>query len=155
MKESKYLERFKGMPEEDMSLIGDYLLVEKIELEERKTTGGLIVNHHQIANYKNTTIMDLPVFVYIVAVGKGYYDEETNEPVDLTVSAGDICLVGSSSVRWFSDMEINDYQSYELGLTREAEIKLVFKGKKGYEKAMQQLNNKPVKTEVPTEGGNQ
>lgn len=151
MRSSKYLERFsslKGEASDAFILIGDYLLVEQITLEEKKTTSGLILNHgSSMGTHRNSTEADLPVFVYVLAVGSGYYDEETNEPVDNTVSPGDICLVGRNSVRWFSDLEVMDYMPYEVGLTREAEIQLVFKGKEGYQKVINCLNS-GIKKEV-------
>lgn len=143
MQNSKYLDRFSALPasaSDSFMLIGDYLLVERIDLEERRTSSGLIVSHGSTKSIHHSTEADLPVFVYILAVGNGFYDESTDKTVDNTVSVGDICLVGRNSVRWFSDLEVKDYMPYEVGLTREAEIHLVFKGKEGYQKVIDCLN---------------
>lgn len=149
MKASKYLDRFNSLQElsEHFTLIGDYILVEQITLEERKTTSGIILNHGTQSGYKNTSEMDLPVFVHILSVGQGFYDEDTGDTVENTVKPGDICLIGRNSVRWFSDLEVKDYMPYEVGLTKESEIQLVFKGKEGYQKVIGHLNS-GIKAEV-------
>lgn len=140
MQPSKYLSRFRTLPDDAMALIGDSLLVERVPIEEKRTSSGLIKSADFGAqSARNNIKTDLPVFVHVVAVGKGYYDDETKEDVPLDVKAGDIILVGSHSVNWFSDMDIPDYQAYEIGLTREQEIKLKFSGKEAYERAFAYL----------------
>lgn len=151
MQQSKYLARFQTLPTEAMTLIGDSLLVERVPIEEKRTSSGLIKSADFGANHaRNSIKTDLPVFVHVVAVGSGYYDDETKEPVPLDVKVGDIVLVGSHSVNWFSDMDIPDYQAYEIGLTREQEIKLKFSGKEAYERAFAYL---APRTETQVEGG--
>lgn len=139
MEPSKYLERFKKFAaegKEHFQLIGDGLLVEQIPMKEKKTASGLIVNVEGHGKFKNTLAADAPVFVHVVAVGEGYYDEEGGKDVPLNVKVGDIALVGAVSVKWFSMMDIEDYQPYEIGLCREAEIKCIFRGKESYDRAL-------------------
>lgn len=143
MQSSKYLERFRSLSPEAYELVGDCLLVEKIPIAERKTKSGLILEAGRGERARETTSSDVPTFVHVVAVGKGYYDDETKQDVPLNVSVGDIILIGAHSVRWFSDMDISDYQAYEIGLTREQEIKLRFSGQAAYERAFADLSKSP------------
>lgn len=138
MRSSKYLERFKTLPAEAMQLIGDLVLVERVPVEERRTAGGLIMSAGIGEKARSTIKADLPVFVHVLAVGKGYYDEE-GKSTPLNVRVGDVILVGAESVRWFSDMDIPDYQAYEIGLTREQEISLRFEGEEAYKRAFAYL----------------
>jgi co-chaperonin GroES (HSP10) len=155
MEKSKYLDRFQLMAKEAkeaFQLIGDYILVEKIPVKEKKTAGGIILSLEDNGRQKNSLAQDLPTLVRVILVGEGYYDDETKSPIELNVKPGDIGLVGALSTKWFSDLEISDYKPYEIGLTREEEIKFLFRGQEGYERAFGLLNQ-GVKTQV--EGGGQ
>ena len=79
--------------------------------------------------------------VIVIGVGSGYYDEDTKASVPLNVKPGDIGLVGAVSTKWFSDLPIGDYKPYEIGLSREEEIKWLFKGSEGYKRAFEILNS--------------
>lgn len=147
MKVSKYLNRFSNLNEAvtanpgNIQLIGDCLLVEKINLEERKTTSGIILNATKVTSHKDMTTEDAPQFVHILMVGEGYYDDETEQSVPLNAKAGDIAMIARLGVRWFSDLEIADYQPYEIGLSRESEIKMLFRGPEAYAKVIEILNS--------------
>lgn len=149
MQPSKYLERFKRLPPDVFVLIGDLVLVERVPFEERKSAGGLILNAGQGEKARSTVKADLPHFVHVLAVGKGYYDEEKGD-VPLDVKQGDIVLVAPESVRWFSDLEIPDYQQYEIGLIREQEVNLRFAGKEAFDKAFGYLAPR-TEPQVPSE----
>lgn len=143
MKPSKYLNRFQNMSaryKEDYQLIGDCILVEKIPQEERKTQAGIIVRAGMNERAKDTMSTDVPSFYYVLAVGEGYYKEDTQESVPLNVKPGDIILVGNHSVRLFSDLDIQDYQSYDIGITRETEATLIFRGQEAYSRVFGALN---------------
>ena len=138
---SKYLERFgAAMEMATPELIGDNLLVERISDDEFKTASGIVLvsgSQKQVNGFQ----ADRPVFVRILAVGKGYYDPETNESIPLDSRPGDIVLVGQHSVKWFSIF--GNLQKYELdtiGLLREETIQLRFKGEAGYNDFFGALN---------------
>lgn len=142
MRPSKYLEAFKlanGL--DKVELIGDAILVEKIPPEEKKTKSGLIVTTHLDHKQTSTLGQDLPTFVHVIAVGKGYYDPETKEDVPLSIQPGDIILVGQLSVKWFSFMDIDGYEPYSVGLTREAEMQFRFKGAQAYSDYFKAIND--------------
>lgn len=141
---SKYLSRFAHLTTEgaaSFDLIGDHILVERIPVTEKRTSSGLILSLDSGKDQKNSLSADLPIMVIVVAVGKGYYNDDTGASVPLNVKPGDIGLVGSVSTKWFSDLPIGDYKPYEIGLSREEEIKWLFKGLEGYERAFDLLNS--------------
>lgn len=141
MKPSRYLQAFKSLELSDShQLIGDTLLVERIPIEEKKTASGLIMSTTTGTKQVGSINADLPIFVHVVAVGKGHYDPETGEDIPLGINAGDIILVGGNSVRWFSMMDIDGYQPYDIGLSRESEMQLRFKGLEAYNSYFATLN---------------
>jgi len=74
-----------------------------------------------------------PVMCRVVAVGEGYYDDDKDVPLDSKV--GDVVLVGQLSVNWFSVFGpiVCDAKT-QLGITREAEIKMMVRGEENYKK---------------------
>lgn len=134
---------------EAYTLTGDVMLVERIKAPERKV-GSIIM-----AEVKNqrTALGDGPHFVTVLAVGPGYYDDETKAPIALEAEPGDIILVGPASVKYFSFFgDLTNYEPDAIGITRATEIQMRFRGKEGYEKVFSILNGK-VKTEVEQHPG--
>src|SRR3990167_8873969 len=133
-KDIKYLEAFKKLSElrESIEIIGDVLLVQMMPIKEAKTKGGLYMapthDKRQIDSWKT----EQPVFVRVLAIGEGYYDE-TGNTIPLNVSVGDVCLVGQHSIKQLSMFgDIVTYGDITFGVTREAEIQVRFKGEEGY-----------------------
>lgn len=148
---STYLKAFKELAESgamNYELMGDNLIVEKIKEEERKV-GGLFIA--SVSSHRNTLETDKPHFVRVLAVGKGFYNDETKEPIDLDVKPGDIILVGPVSVKYFSYFGgLNNYEPDSIGITKDAEILLKFKGEEGYNETFNILN-RLTKKQVGTE----
>jgi hypothetical protein len=83
--------------------------------------------------------MNKPLFVRVLAVGEGYYDETTGNEIPLNVQVGDIILVGRIGVNFFSTFcGLVSETGNQIGLSRESEIRMRFKGEEGYQ-AVQQL----------------
>ncbi len=144
MKKSKYLPAFQKLAKEApelFELIGDCLLIEVIPDDEFKTKGGLILasgNDRQV----NGLQADKPTFVRVLLVGAGYYDDDTLEPVALDSSPGDIVLVGTTSIKKFSVFgKLMTYGEATLGLIRESDIQLRFKGEEGFDRTFELLNS--------------
>lgn len=148
---SNYKLQFEMMASEAgeaYELYGDCLLVEKLKPAEQKI-GSIIIA--TVDTHRNTLAQDRPHFVKVLAVGKGFYNDETGQDVPLNVSIGDIILVGPLSVKYFSlfgDMEA--YEPDSIGITRESEIQLRFKGEEGYKQVFATLN-KYAKKKVASE----
>lgn len=141
MKPSQYLKPFQDLVQTSKSsyqLIGDCILVERVPVEEQKTASGLILPV-EIKGLVNTLASSAPIFVHVLSVGEGYFDEDGKD-IPLNCKPGDIGLVGLASVQWFSVFDIKGYKAYDIGLTRESEIKMLFKGQDGYDEAFGALN---------------
>lgn len=141
MKPSKYLNVFKSVQNsKDVVIYGDALLVEKIVEENVKDLGGgrkLYIA--ESPTHKDSMASDKPVFVHVLATGQGFYDGEKDVP--LSVEPGDIILVGQFSTKWFSTLEIEGYEAYTVGLVKESEVQLRFKGIEAYERYIGQINS--------------
>lgn len=142
---TNYLNAFKRLQEEGkecFQIIGDYILVEELENpdDEVKTTSGLYV----AGSNKNTDGFEQnkPTLVRVLAVGEGYYDSEgTTVPID--AKSGDIILVGTLSVKWLSTFGpiVSIGKGSRIGITRESEIQLRFKGQHGFDEVSRILGN--------------
>lgn len=146
MKASKYqdkTDRLQAIKGNHYTLLGDMLLVERAEPEEVKTKSGIIMatDTSDARRMRDGVFDNMPVFVRVIDVGSGYYDDETKEEINLEVRPGDIILVGRQSVRWLGMLEVEGYEPLSLGLTREAEIQLRFHGDEGYKAFMKALGN--------------
>jgi co-chaperonin GroES (HSP10) len=138
---SKYLEAFKALQSQcpDASVtVGDVIWVEELKEEEIKTASGIIISEGE-RKQLGSVAADAPMLVHVLAVGKGYYDDE-GEDVPVEVQPGDIALVGKLSVNWVSTFGgIITKNGPQLGFTRESEIKHYWKGQEGYAKYFEVL----------------
>jgi co-chaperonin GroES (HSP10) len=149
--DSKYLKPFteaKKSCDGEMYLTGDVLLVEKVTGQEHSKeitredgtrtklylTGG--------AEKKVDGLdMNLPMFVRVLAVGPGFFDEAQEKAINCEVEVGDIILIGRMSVNWFSVFGgVISEGSHEVGITRESEVRMRFKGDAAYKKFFKALN---------------
>lgn len=139
---SKYLDNFKRLAEEGREayvLVGDCILVEElVEANEVKTKGGIVIQG--TTGMRDGFEQNRPTFVRVLAVGEGYYDED-NKSVPLEARPGDIILVGALSVNWLSTFGpiVSIVKGERIGITREAEIQLRFKGQNGYDEVFRIL----------------
>lgn len=127
MKPSKYLAAFEK--NSSNPLFSDALWVERVEIEEKKTSSGLIISASNVKQV-NTLVGDQPLFVHVLAAGRGYYDDSGSIP--LSVKPGSIILVGQQSVKWFSLLDIDNYDPYSIGLSRESEVQMHFESLSEY-----------------------
>lgn len=121
------------------TLVGDVILVSRIKLPEPKSEGGLVLASSSLTGYKQTTGFDAnkPIFLKVLAIGKGYYDEASGKDVPLDVSVGNIIEVGANSVVFFSsfgNIVDNVEAGQGVGITREAEIRIKFESQEAFEK---------------------
>ncbi len=138
-KKSSWLKPFQELTKEGKelyTLIGSALLVEKMPEDEIKSKGGIVVATPD--NYRETMGDSRPIWVRVLAVGEGYYDDGNHIPIE--AKAGDICLVGPVSCQWFSAFGgLPGYSPGEIGISREEEIRLRFSGDDGKAKAIELL----------------
>lgn len=131
-----HLPAFKKLSEDcadHFELVGDCLIVEEIPHEEQKTKGGVYIPTSKRIGQVDGLEANRPTFVRVLAVGNGYYDPKDERDIPLEVEVGDIILVGRMGIKWFSTFgPIVSSGEAQVGLTRESEIQLRFKGQHGY-----------------------
>lgn len=147
---SKYIEAFKALKEahnDKFYFTADTILVEKIFTEELKhefkkadgTKAELFLAGGQEKKIDGLD-MNLPTFCRVLAVGEGFVTPGEEE-VAVEAEVGDIVLVGKMSVNWFSVFgSLTSTSRHEIGITRENEIKLRFKGQGAYDACFNFLN---------------
>lgn len=143
---SEYLKAFQAAAAAEpdaLTIIGDCLLVELIPDEEHKTKSGLVLASGA-QNQINGLSADKPSFVRVLLVGAGYYndaDGKIGEQVPLDSKLGDIVLVGRTSIKPFSVFgKLTNYGQATLGLIRESDIQIRFRGQEGYDRFFDALN---------------
>lgn len=129
--ESSYLELFDKAREDGhpLTLTGNTLLVERVPQKEIKTASGIVLQAAPELNW-NSIANDRPHWAIVLAVGEGYYDDETEKDIPLDVEPGDVILLGKMSASYFSTLDVLDqyitlsetYQRDTIGVTRESEI---------------------------------
>lgn len=137
-RESKFLAAFTALTTEagnTFELYSDCLIVEEIPAAEVKTKSGLILDSGGVRKIDGLD-MNKPLFVRVLAVGAGYYDEVTGKDVPLEVQVGDVILTARMAVQWFSTFgPLVSHQGFQIGLTRESDIRMRFKGEAGWQAA--------------------
>ncbi len=141
MIKSRYLEAIQAAVAEnqDYTLYGSCLWVERIPEEEVRTSGGIILAQTSSKSQIGTITSDRPFFVYVLAVGAGHYDEDGKE-VPLSVEPGNVILIGTNSVKWFSYLEVDNYEPYSIGLTLESEVQIKYKDKAAHDRFFASVN---------------
>ena len=134
------IEKFKAAVEavgDGMVIHGEVCFVENLtkgQGEEIKKIGSLYMTsggNKQITAYDSHP----PVFVRVLAVGVGFYDDETKKDVPLKVKPGDIALTGRYAPEWFSCF--GAVQGSKVGFARASELERVtFSSQEDYEKFM-------------------
>ena len=78
----------------------------------------------------------------VLATGKGYYNEETKEEVDLDYKPGNLILLSQHGIKAFTEFPgLMGYTSGDIGLTQEHEIHMAWDDVEAYEKYKQLLNS--------------
>lgn len=106
--------------------------MEEVREEEIKTASGLIISSGE-KKQLNSIQADMPMMVWVLDTGEGYYDDETKEDVPLEVRPGCIAIIPKLSVTWVSTFGgIITADGPKLGFTRESEIRHYWKGIEEY-----------------------
>lgn len=141
LKKTNYLDRFKRLSDfPGFEIMGDTIVVEQLAEDEIKTSSGLVIatpDNHKTKNMSEKKSL----FVRVLAVGKGYYDEDNDVDVPLDTRPGDICMVGQTSVLYFSVFgDLQDYEPEKIGITKENQIQMRFRGEGVYDAVFEALN---------------
>lgn len=140
---SEYLGKFKEAVN-TFQLFGNRILVERVDMGEAKTAGGIIIVESQ--KTRPDLQLQKPHIAIVLAIGKGYFDAElyTNSDimegkssggyVSLEVQPGNIVMLNSSGVMYYSMLPgASNYTANTVGITDEGNVQMVFKDKETFE----------------------
>jgi co-chaperonin GroES (HSP10) len=143
---SKYLEAFEKLKTkftDKFHLTGDCLLVESLpNLEASKEViradGTKVSLFMTAGDTKKIDGLELnkPTFARVIACGEGFYKDQDGDMVEvpLEVKPGDVVLISPMSVKWFSILGgIVFTKEQAIGITRESEVQMHFKGEETYD----------------------
>jgi co-chaperonin GroES (HSP10) len=112
-------------------LMGNKLLIERVELGEIKTKGGLLLGN--AANVREDLRIQKPHVGYVLAVGEGYYDADSDKYQPLDVKVGNLVVLNSLGVQYLSTLPgVAGYSGSKVGLTTEGDVQFVFDSKDAF-----------------------
>lgn len=142
IKPSKYLSYFSNeyvKLRESIKLVGDIIIVERVEFPEKKRGGLFLVDSKKTQSHGLTS--ELPNFYRVLAVGEGYYDEETSKDVPLEVAPGDVVLVSNASVKVWSTFPIVEAVDADtIGMTRFGDVQWHWKSEESFIRFLGEFN---------------
>jgi len=113
-------------------LIGNKLLVERIDVGEIKTKGGLIIGDAH--NIRQDLKIQKPHVGVVVAVGEGYFDADTNSYIPLEVKVGNVVVLNSLGVQYLSVLPgVAGYAGNKVGITTEGDVQLLFQDEEAFQ----------------------
>lgn len=125
----KFLKAFNSDTRALFVLPGNKMLVERLEEEEVKTSGGLIIGTPARANSELKS--HRPLVAVVVAVGEGYTDSSSDDPnakLPLDVEPGSVVVLNPMGVEFFSTIPgFNVSTEMRLGITSESDVRMRFK----------------------------
>jgi hypothetical protein len=146
---SRFLEfysSYRARLSECSELIGDIILVEKVQFPEAKVGSILLASS---LNQVNNLVKDIPTFYRVLHVGTGYVDEDTGDDVALDCRPGDIILVPETAVKsWgrFPLLEIPE--SNVIGIVNYSNVQWRFKSEEDFWAFLRDFNS-AAKGKVP------
>ena len=153
---SQYLSYFlANRPTVDslMTITGDIMLVEKMAFPEPRTASGIIMASGSHGKAFNSLEADKPNFYRVLAVGAGFYDDDTGKDVAVDTQPGSIVLLGSVSVKLFSQFPLQEaYVPDTIGIAREMDVQIKFKTEAEFVQFLTSFNG-AVKAEVEARRG--
>lgn len=121
---SEYLGQFEKAAKH-FQLMGNKLLVERIELGEVKTAGGIIIA--ESSNVRADLKLQKPHIGIVLAVGKGYYDPADGSYDELEIKPGMVIMYNGLGAQYYSVLPgVAGYSNNKVGLTTEADVQAVF-----------------------------
>lgn len=144
LKEPEYFSRFAKLQTEGadfFKLRGNKLLVEKMEVVERKTSGGIILasDSKQLRNNLAETESQVSL---VMLVGAGTVDEN-GEIERSDIQVGNIIITPPHSTVWYSTFPaIDDPVNNRIGIVHASEVSFVYRDVEAFQKAHGLLNAK-------------
>jgi co-chaperonin GroES (HSP10) len=149
---SKYLPFFQENQErirKQAKLVGDTLLVERIQFPETRTRSGLLVVDSKKIQINGLTC-ETPLFYRVLLIGEGFYNEETKEDEPLEIKPGHIIHTNGVSVKlWSSFPLLQTTDSDVLGVTRYGDALWTWESEEEFFQFLRDFNT-ALAAEVPT-----
>jgi co-chaperonin GroES (HSP10) len=124
--ESKYFEKFKSASKL-FKITGNKILVERLDLGEIKSSGGLIISDS--SNIRADLRLQKGHIALVLAVGEGYFDADANSYTPLDVKPGNIVILNQNGAYYFSAVPgATTYTSNTVGISTEADVQFRFEG---------------------------
>lgn len=137
-----YLEAFKKAGS-SFTLTGNKLLIERIEVGEAKTKGGIIIA--EASNVRSDFKLAKAHMAVVLAVGQGYFDAEDKKYVPLEVKVGDIVILNQAGAQYFSLLPgLVNYSANTVGITTEADVQMRFSSAEDYNAYVEALKSVEV-----------
>ena len=135
---SEFLAKFqKAAP--TFNLYGSKILIERVELGEIKSSGGIILAQSGATSAQLK--MQSPHIAIVLATGRGYYDADSKTYEPLEVVPGNVVMLNSLGIQYYSTLpgSIN-YSNQRVGLTTEADIQMIFKDLAAFDEYVKAIN---------------
>lgn len=138
---SKYLERFSKLKTRQLPLRGNRVLVEVLPKEEFKAgNSGLIMAAE--SDSRTSTEQNRADLAIVLAVGDGYFNEETGKLEPLDIEVGNVILVSRMGLKLYSQFPgIPEYTKETLALTRDSEVHAAWSSLEEYQAYSKALNS--------------
>lgn len=135
--EVKYLESFKKASQ-FFELSGNKILIERLELGEVKSAGGIIM----VENVKMHSDLKLhkPLIGIVLATGKGYFDASDESYAELEVKVGNVVILNANGASFFSVVPgLTDYSANKIGISTESDVQFTFESMDAYNNYVEAL----------------
>jgi co-chaperonin GroES (HSP10) len=120
----EYASRFTDA-KKHFKLMGNKMLIERIELGEVKTKSGLVVATSD--KVREDLRIQKPHVGYVLATGEGYFDADSKSTVPLDVKPGNIVVLNSLGVQYLKTMPgVAGYSDQKIGMTTEGDVQMLF-----------------------------
>ncbi len=125
MFKSEYLEKFIAA-KEHFRLAGNKILIERLDLGEVKTSGGIIIS--ESANLRQDLKLQKPHVGVVLVTGPGYYDSATGKYDPLDLEPGNIIIYNALGAQYYSVLPgVANFSNNKVGLSSDADVQIVFK----------------------------
>lgn len=143
---SEYLARFRALPAElqENIVLGDLILVEKIEEPEEITKSGIIIQRTSKDPREMAMLGGSETALFtVLAVGQGYTDPNGDIIMDsLGLEVGNIVAVPNVTVQYFKHLPaLVNYVPLSIGVAKAGDARMKFKDAGQFAEYFDLLNN--------------
>jgi co-chaperonin GroES (HSP10) len=138
----QYLNKFKEA-KDSFTLTGNKLLIERLDVGEVKTAGGLFIT--ESSNTRIDLKLQKPHVGMVIAVGQGYFDASENKYIPLETEIGNIVLINSAGCQYYATLPgISNYSNNQIGLTSESDVQFRFSSLEAFQQYARSLGGQEI-----------